>query len=75
MDEICGLKFQLSYVDMPQEFFWKFLHALTMSFLLLNLYFLSKIPPSHRLGLRLKMILPSIAYLTPPNIPTIDIMG
>ena len=22
MDEICGLKFQLSYVDMPQDFFW-----------------------------------------------------
>ena len=21
MDEICGLKFHLSYVDMPQEFF------------------------------------------------------
>ena len=43
MDEICGLKFHLSYVDMPQEFFWKFLHALTMSFLLPNLYFLIKI--------------------------------
>ena len=38
MDEICGLKFHLSYVDMPQDFFWKFLYALTMSFLLLNLY-------------------------------------
>ena len=32
MEEICGLKFQLSYVDMPQNFLWKFLHAHTMSF-------------------------------------------
>ena len=39
MDEICGLKFHLSYVDISQEFFWKFLHMHTMSFLFLNLYF------------------------------------
>ena len=32
MDEICGLQFHLSYVDMPQfpSFFFKFLHAHTM---------------------------------------------
>jgi hypothetical protein len=37
MDEMCGLKFHLSYVDMPQDFFRKFLIAHTMSFLLLNM--------------------------------------
>ena len=46
MDEICGLKFQLSYVDMLQDFFWKFLHALTVSFLLnTEFVLLTKIPP------------------------------
>ena len=40
-DEICGLKFHLSYVDMPQELFWKFLHAHTMSFLRLSKALLS----------------------------------
>ena len=39
MDEICGLKFHLLYEDMPQDFFWKFLHEHTMSFLSLNFYF------------------------------------
>ena len=41
MDEICGSKLHLSYVvDVDiQYFFWKFLHAHTMSFLLPSLYF------------------------------------
>ena len=42
MDEICRLKFHLLYVDKPQDFFRKFLNALTMSFPLLNLYFWAK---------------------------------
>ena len=39
MDEICGLKFYLSYVHRSQKKLLKSLHAQRRSFLLLNLYF------------------------------------
>ena len=46
MDETCSLNIQLWYVDIPQIFLLKSLHAQTRSFLLLDLEFDEKIPLS-----------------------------
>ena len=47
MDENCSLKFHLSYVDMPQDCSWKFLHAHCTHHIIFITKFvlLIKIPP------------------------------
>ena len=46
MDKICGLKFQLSYVDMLQDFFWKFLYVIIVT----EFVPLIKISPSYEVN-------------------------
>ena len=45
MDEICGVKFRLSYVDMPQEFLWKFFNSHTIVIFITEFVLLIKTPP------------------------------
>ena len=51
MDEICDLKFQLSYVDMPQEFFWEISPCAHHVIFITEFVLLIKIPPFYEVNL------------------------